>query len=105
MGEEKPEKPKGRRPRPAPNTGAGADWLAEPFSDPIQETARRFAINLQKAIDSRFGGESTRTIATALDLDHNSLRKILAGFSYPDLVFNVKMESKFDKRLWPGRVR
>lgn len=78
--------------------------MAEPFDDPIQETARRFAVNLQKAIEDRYGSASTRSVAGDLELDHNSLRKILAGFSYPDLVFIVKMESKFDKRLWPGRV-
>ena len=98
-------KPKGRRPRTRPNAGAGPDWLAEPFEDAIQETARRFVINLKSAIDSRFAGESGRTIAGILEVDHNSLRKILAGVSYPDLVFIVRMETKFDQRLWPGRVR
>lgn len=104
-GDETEKKPKGRRPRTRPNAGAGSNWLADPFADPVQETARRFVINLQSAIDARFEGESGRTIAGILEVDHNSLRKILAGVSYPDLVFIVRMETKFNKRLWPGRVR
>lgn len=99
------EKPFGRPPRPAPNTGAGPDWLAEQFSDPVPETARLFASNLKAAVRERFGEMSPREVAAELGVDHNSLRKVLAGKSYPDLVFIVKVETKLNKRLWPGRVR
>lgn len=95
----------GRPSRPAPNTGAGPDWLAEPFADPIPETARLFAYNLKTAIEAQYGARSPREVADALGIDHNSLRKVLAGKSYPDLVFIVKVETKLNKRLWPGRVR
>jgi hypothetical protein len=99
------EKPFGRPPRPAPNTGAGPDWLAEPFADPIPETARRFASNLKAAIQARYEAMSPREVAAALGVDHNSLRKVLAGNSYPDLVFIVKVETGLNKTLWPGRIR
>ncbi|MBB2967998.1 hypothetical protein [Leifsonia aquatica] len=105
-GEEPPAKRKGgRRPRPKPNAGAGQDWLAEPFLDPIQETARQFASNLDQAIKQRWGDVSGHTAAKNLGVDHNVLRRVLAGMSYPDLVFIARVELKLKRRVWPSRVR
>lgn len=91
----------GRRPRPKPNHGAGADWLANPISDPIRETARQFVLNLNKAIHQKLPGESTREAARQIGVDHNSLRRIQSGDAYPDLVFMVKAEAALHQRLWP----
>lgn len=98
-----PDTGAGRPARRKPNDGAGPDWLAEPFSDPIQETARQFAINLKTEIDRVYGDASGRHVAGQLHVDHNSLRKILNGISYPDLPFIVSMENAFGKKLWPDR--
>lgn len=100
-----PETGAGRPWRRQPNDGAGENWLAERFTDPVQETARLFALNLQSAIEKEYGQVSGRTAATNLGLDHNSLRKILLGISYPDLPFIVNMEAKLNRKLWPGRIR
>lgn len=98
----------GRKPRPKPRAGvaADADWLAEPLDDVIQETARQFAINLSAAIHHRLGGGiSGRKAAEHLGVDHNSLRRILSGDAYPDLVFIITAELALNKRLWPRRPR
>jgi hypothetical protein len=98
-----PETGAGRPLRRQPNEGAGEDWLAEAFSDPMQETARLFAINLSSAIEKRYGTVSGRAAASNLGIDHQSLRKILSGISYPDLPFIVNVESRLDTKLWPDR--
>jgi ribosome-binding protein aMBF1 (putative translation factor) len=107
MSGEEPAKKKrgGRRPRPAPNAEADSHWIEQPQSDPVQEAARLFARNLRDAIEQRYPGHSGRSVAGQLGVDHNSLRRVLAGDTYPDLVFIVKAEGALNRRLWPSRKK
>ncbi|WP_431246664.1 hypothetical protein [Leifsonia xyli] len=46
------------------------------------------------------GDVSGREAAGRLGVDHNSLRKVLHGDTYPDLPFIANAEIKLAKRLW-----
>jgi lambda repressor-like predicted transcriptional regulator len=68
--------------------------------DPINEVARRFAVNVREVI----GEASIRSVATKADIDHNTLRRVLAGDVWPDMIVIAKLERAFKQDLWPGRV-
>lgn len=89
-----------RPPRPAPNAGDPEGWPTRKRDDPIQETARRLVLNIQEQI----GDSSIRSVAAGAGLDHNVLRLVLAGESWPDLITIAKLERWFGKDLWPGIV-
>lgn len=69
-------------------------------SDPIQETARRLVLNIR----TQMGESSIRSVAMGAGLDHNVLRLVLAGESWPDLVTISKLERWCGADLWPGIV-
>lgn len=79
--------------------------MDEEFTDPVQETARRFAVNLKSAIQKKYGNATVHAAADLLGINHKSLGKILSGVSYPDLPFIVNMETRLGRKLWPPRTR
>lgn len=87
-----------RPPRPAPNAGDVDGWPSKRRPDPIHETARRFVLNVIEQI----GEASIRSVARQAGLDHNVLRLVLAGESWPDLVTIAKLERWCGEDLWPG---
>jgi hypothetical protein len=89
-----------RPPRPAPNAGDTDGWPARIREDPIQETARRFVNNVL----NQMGDSSIRSIASQAGIDHNVLRLVLAGESWPDLITIAKLERSLQAELWPGIV-
>jgi transcriptional regulator with XRE-family HTH domain len=89
-----------RTPRPKPNDGAGDGWPTVTQPDPINEIARRFVVNVRAVM----GDASIRSVAARADIDHNTLRKILRGDTWPDLVVIAKLERAYNKNLWPGLV-
>ncbi|MFF1876593.1 hypothetical protein [Leifsonia sp. NPDC058230] len=78
-----------------------ANWPNEPIDDPVREVARRFVLNLLAAM----GEESRRSIAMKVDLDTNTLKRILNGDVWPDMNTIAKLEDKLEADLWPGRIR
>ena len=88
----------GRPNRRQPDECAGEDWLAEPFDDQIEETARLFAINLRTAIDETLRAIRGRSAAEVLGIDHQPLRKVMLGNSYPNLPFIENAESKLKSK-------
>ena len=89
-----------RTPRPKPNDGAGAEWLVTERPDFVNEVARQFAINVRAAI----GDASIRSVADQAGLDHNTLRRVLLGETWPDLIVIAKLERHFQTQLWPGPI-
>lgn len=89
-----------RPPRPAPNAGDIDGWPTRRRADPIQETTRRLVINIQAQI----GDRSVRSVAAAAGLDHNVLRLVLSGHSWPDVITVAKLERWCGEDLWPGIV-
>lgn len=71
------------------------------MADPIHEVARRFALNVREAMGD---GTSIRSAAKLAGIDHNTLRHILDGEAWPDLVVIAKLERAFNKNLWPGLI-
>ncbi|GAA2056771.1 hypothetical protein GCM10009820_17390 [Leifsonia soli] len=86
--------------RPAPNAGDTEGWPHTERDDPIQETARRLVLNLRV----QMGEASIRSVAMNAGMDHNVLRLVLSGDSWPDLVTIAKLERWFGVTLWPGIV-
>lgn len=68
--------------------------------DPIQEVARLFVLNVKEAM----GDASIRSTAERAGIDHNTLRKVLAGDAWPDMIVIAKLERAFHKNLWPGLI-
>jgi lambda repressor-like predicted transcriptional regulator len=89
-----------RPPRPKPNDGAGAEWLMTKRPDPVQEVARQFVLNVKRVM----GDRSVRATAKMADLDHNTLRYVLDGTAWPDMIVIAKLERAFHENLWPGLV-
>ncbi|GAA0430064.1 helix-turn-helix domain-containing protein [Leifsonia naganoensis] len=85
--------------RPLPNAGDIDGWPTRKRSDPVSETARIFSNNLRAAID----GWGYRELGRAAGLDHNTIRKILAGESWPDLATIARLERVLGP-LWPGVI-
>lgn len=85
--------------RPPPNAGDVEGWPLRVCTDPLQETARRLVVNIRQ----RMGDASIRSVARDADLDHNVLRLVLAGESWPDLITIAKLERTLGE-IWPGIV-
>jgi len=83
--------------RLTPNDGAGAEWLVTERPDPVQEVARQFVLNVREAM----GDMSVRALGRFVGLDHNTLRKILSGDSWPDMIVVARLEIAFQRPLWP----
>jgi hypothetical protein len=87
-----------RTPRPSPNEGGNGEWPTAKRADPIQEVARQFVLNVK----AEMADASVRSVAKLAGLDHNTLRYVLAGDSWPDLIVIARLERHFGKPLWPG---
>lgn len=83
-----------------PNDGAGAEWLVTERPDPLQEVARQFVLNLREVA----GDLSARAIGRIAGIDHNTMRKVLSGDSWPDMIVVAKLEIAFQRQLWPEFV-
>jgi transcriptional regulator with XRE-family HTH domain len=66
--------------------------------DPIAEVARRFVLNLRRVMKD----DSIRSVADRAEIDRNTLRRVLAGESWPDMIVIAKLERAFGVDLWPG---
>ena len=89
-----------RTSRATPNEGGAGEWPTVTREDPIQEVARQFVVNVRHAM----GDASIRSTAARADIDHNTLRKVLAGEAWPDMIVIAKLERSFHKNLWPGLI-
>ncbi|WP_157696857.1 helix-turn-helix transcriptional regulator [Leifsonia sp. 21MFCrub1.1] len=89
-----------RPPRPNPNAGAEDTWPDQQLDDPVHETARQFVLKVRDAMAS----SSIRSTATLAGIDHNTLRHVLAGESWPDLIVISRLERALGTRLWPETV-
>ncbi|MEN2741630.1 hypothetical protein ABCS02_27920 [Microbacterium sp. X-17] len=54
-------------------------------------------------IRQRMGDSSIRATARAANIDHNVLRTVLAGESWPDLITIAKLEQSIGS-VWPGVI-
>lgn len=61
------------------------------------ETARLFVLHLLAAMD----GRSVRSLARDAGLDEKTLRKIIAGLSWPDLRSIARLEEATGCKLFP----
>lgn len=85
--------------RPAPNAGDSDGWPSTPRPDAVSETARRLVVNVLE----RMGDASIRSVAREANLDHNVLRTMLSGETWPDLVTIAKLEQTLGP-VWPDIV-
>lgn len=72
-------------------------WPNIESRDPPGKTARRFVVNLQAAMD----GRSVRSVASDSGLDEGSVRRVLAGATWPHLRAIVLLEQSLGIRLYP----
>lgn len=61
------------------------------------ETARMLVLHLLAAMD----GRSVRSMAREAGLDEKTLRKIIAGLSWPDLRSIARLEEATGRKLFP----
>lgn len=69
-----------RTERPSP-AGLTPSWPGAPSPDYAAEQARLFALSLRSAI----GGQSLRAVAREAGVDEGTVRRVLAGATWPDL--------------------
>ena len=86
--------------RAKPVALAPSPWPEVPSDDPVGEVARRFAVNLRRAVGSR----SVRSVAEASGITHTTLLSVLAGQVWPDLETIAKLELGLGARLWPQQA-
>lgn len=86
--------------RAKPVALAPSPWPEVPSDDPVGEVARRFAVNLRRAVGSR----SVRSVAEASGITHTTLLSVLGGQVWPDLETIAKLERGLGTGLWPQRV-
>jgi len=74
------------------------DWPGTPSEDHSGEVARLFVLNLIDAMGER----SNRSVADAAGISEATLRKTLAGASWPDLRTVSRLELALNRKLYPG---
>ena len=89
----------GRRERLRP-VEVSRDWPLTPVPDPVQESVRRYVLNLRDAIE----GESIRSAAVRTEVNYSTLRAVLAGEAWPDAITVARTERGLGARLWDGPV-
>jgi len=72
-------------------------WPDEPSTYAPAEAVRRFALNLQRAID----GQSIRAVQRATDVDHITIANVLNGRSWPEVETILKLEAGLQVELLP----
>ena len=73
-------------------------WPHGPLLEPgLAEYARRIVLNLIEAMGSR----SIREVASAAELTHSTLARVLTGERWPDTLTLAKLERALDAQLWP----
>lgn len=75
-----------------------SSWPTVASSDAAGEAARRFVLNLRAAM----GDRSIRGIAVSADLDEATVRHVLAGTVWPDLLTIARLEAALGKPLYPS---
>lgn len=72
------------------------DWPRAVIEQHEAETARLFVLQLLDAMH----GRSVRSLARDAGLDEKSLRKIIAGVSWPDLRTIARLENTTGRKLF-----
>ncbi|GAA1968187.1 hypothetical protein [Agromyces allii] len=73
-----------------------SSWPDVPSQDPAGEVARQFALKLAQAA----GGRSIRAMAEEAAVDEGTIRRVIAGESWPDLRTIARLELSLKKRLY-----
>ncbi|MFJ2367886.1 MULTISPECIES: helix-turn-helix domain-containing protein [unclassified Microbacterium] len=73
-------------------------WPDTPTSDPAGEAVRRFVVNLREAL----GDRSVRAVARDAGLDERTIRHVMAGSVWPDLLTVSRLEHVLGVNLYPG---
>lgn len=71
-----------------------------PVSDPVQESVRRYVLNLRETI----GAESIRSAAVCTEVNYSTLRAVLAGEAWPDAITIARTERGLEACLRGGPV-
>lgn len=74
-------------------------WPSSPSSDYAAERERLFALNLRTAI----GDRSVRAVGRDADVDEGTIRRVLAGSTWPDIRTIALLEKALDQSLYPIR--
>lgn len=77
-----------------------ADWPLSPVLDPVQESIRRYVLNLVRAI----GEDSIRSAAERTEVNYSTLHAVLRGEAWPDAITVARTEQGLGTRLWDGPV-
>ncbi len=83
-----------RRPVPADYS---ATWPDSVIKQHDAETARLLVLRLLDAM----AGRSLRSVARDAELDEKTVRKIVAGMSWPDLRTIARLEEATGRKLFP----
>ncbi|WP_157421513.1 helix-turn-helix transcriptional regulator [Agromyces sp. Leaf222] len=85
----------GRTPRESPRE-LTSSWPDVPCDDPAGEIARQFVLKLVQATD----GQSIRAVAEKAGVNEGTIRRVIAGESWPDLRTIARVEISLKKRLY-----
>lgn len=78
-------------------TEFSTDWPNVVIDQHDAETARLLVVKLLSVLE----GRSLRSLARDAGLDEKTLRKIIAGLSWPDLRTIARLEEATGQRLYP----
>lgn len=77
-------------------------WPTGTVEDPPEAV---YAAEVARRLKAAIGERSLRAVAREAGLDHTTVRAVLAGDRWPDLVTIARLETALDARLWPdGQV-
>ncbi len=76
-------------------------WPDGRVDGPVEAWAvQQLCLRLREAM----GGRGLREVARAADVNHSSLRALLLGQAWPDVVTLARLEAAVGADLWPGRT-
>lgn len=90
-----------RTTRPSPRD-LTTGWPDQPSPDAAGEVARTLAVRLQNALGEL--GMSVRALERASGVDEATIRKLLAGTSWPDLRTIARIEIALDREIYMSPV-
>lgn len=73
-------------------------WPTGRIDEPV---VARYVAAVSQSLQEAIGSRPLREVARAADLQHTTVRALLAGEVWPDLVTIAKLEQALGVRLWP----
>lgn len=63
-----------------------------------------YAQDVARRVADAIGEQTLRSVAREAGLDHTTVRALIEGERWPDLITIARLEQALDVRLWPERM-